>query len=87
MSVHVWSHGSSQQIEDGGGRCLELRKNVRNYGLDKDVCTAPTIITIDNLKYSIRSATGVFKIIVTPVAVIIVNTVHVVAFFENSTSM
>ena len=42
MSVRVWSHGSSQQIEDGGGRCLELRKNVINYGLDKDVCTAPT---------------------------------------------
>ena len=27
------------QIKDGGSRHLQVRKNVNNYGFDKDICT------------------------------------------------
>ena len=32
---HLNSH--KLKIQDGGGRHLEFRKNVNNYGLDKDI--------------------------------------------------
>jgi len=37
MRLRGWSHGSPKQIQDGGGRHLEFRKNVNNFGLDKDI--------------------------------------------------
>ena len=37
MRIRGWSHGSPKQIQDGGGRHLEFRKNVNNFGLDKDI--------------------------------------------------
>jgi len=39
MSLRGWSHVSLQQIQDGGGRHLEFRKNVNNAGLDKNIYT------------------------------------------------
>jgi len=38
MSLRGRFHGSLQQIQDGGGRHIEFRKNVNNSGLDKDIC-------------------------------------------------
>jgi len=35
MRLRRWSHGSPKQFQDGGGRHLEFRKNVNNFGLDK----------------------------------------------------
>jgi len=37
MRLRGWSHGSPKQIQDGGGRHLEFRKNINNFGLDKDI--------------------------------------------------
>jgi len=39
IRLRGWSHGSRQQIQDGGGRHLKFRKNVNNSGWDKDICT------------------------------------------------
>ena len=37
MRLRGWSHGSPKQIQDGGGHHLEFRKNVNNFGPDKDI--------------------------------------------------
>jgi len=39
MRLRGWSHGSPNQIQDGGSRHLEFRKNVNNSGLNKDIRT------------------------------------------------
>jgi len=39
MSLHGWSHGSPEQIQNGGGRYLQFGENVHNSRLDKDICT------------------------------------------------
>ena len=37
MRLRGWSHGSTKQFQDGGGRHFEFRKDVNNFGLDKDI--------------------------------------------------
>jgi len=32
-----WPNSHKLKIQDGGGRHLEFRKNVNNFGLDKDI--------------------------------------------------
>ena len=32
-----WPNSYKLKIQDGGGRHLEFRKNVNNFGLDKDI--------------------------------------------------
>jgi len=32
-----WPNSHKLKIQDGGGRHLEFRKNVSNFGLDKDI--------------------------------------------------
>jgi len=32
-----WPNSHKPKIQDGGGRHLEFRKNVNNFGLDKDI--------------------------------------------------
>jgi len=40
MRLREWSHGSPQQIQNGGGRHLLFwKKNMNISGLDKDICT------------------------------------------------
>ena len=36
-STLEWPNSHKLQIQDGGGRHLEFRKNVNNFGLDKDI--------------------------------------------------
>ena len=33
MTLREWSHGSPEQIQDGGGRHLYFGKNINNSGL------------------------------------------------------
>ena len=36
-STPEWPNSHELKIQDGGGRHLEFRKNVNNFGLDKDI--------------------------------------------------
>jgi len=37
ISTPEWANSHKLKIQDGGGRHLEFRKNVNNFGLDKDI--------------------------------------------------
>jgi len=37
INTPEWPNSYKLKIEDGGGRHLEFRKNVNNFGLDKDI--------------------------------------------------
>ena len=37
ISTPEWPNSHKLKIQDGGGRHLEFRKNVNNFGLDKDI--------------------------------------------------
>ena len=37
INTPEWPNSHKLKIQDGGGRHLELRKNVNNFGLDKDI--------------------------------------------------
>jgi len=37
INTPEWPNSHKLKIQDGGGRHLEFRKNVNNFGLDKDI--------------------------------------------------
>jgi len=37
INTPEWPNSHKLKIQDGGGRHLELRKNINNFGLDKDI--------------------------------------------------
>ena len=37
VNTPEWPNSHKLKIQDGGGRHLEFRKNVNNFGLDKDI--------------------------------------------------
>jgi len=37
INTPEWPNSRKRKIQDGGGRHLEFRKNVNNFGLDKDL--------------------------------------------------
>jgi len=37
INTPEWPNSQKLKIQDGGGRHLEFRKNVNNFGLDKDI--------------------------------------------------
>jgi len=37
INTREWPNSHKLKIQDGGGRHLEFRKNVNNFGLDKDI--------------------------------------------------
>jgi len=37
INTPEWPNSHNVKIQDGGGRHLEFRKNVNNFGLDKDI--------------------------------------------------
>jgi len=37
INTPEWRNSHKLKIQDGGGRHLEFRKNVNNFGLDKDI--------------------------------------------------
>jgi len=48
INTPEWPNSHKLKIQDGGGRHLEFRKNVNNFGLDKDILhqiiTACTVV-------------------------------------------